>query len=438
MPFNQKETIRRIRMRWREGSVSPCFTWPSNEVLVSQFVTSSFGADRLTDQKLPDWKKRIRLGVNATTRLVAEIREFEHKDGEIFSRTLCKSTGNWAYFQVFGDWSLGAHINVIPDGPATQVSQSALAQAIGRAHSDARAKQGALKGSTALAELRDTIRGIRNPALAFRRGIDDYATAARRNARKANGGRSVPRTPEEFRRLSDSRRGAIGRAIGGTWLEHAFGWVPLANDIGDAVIAGIRLSRRVPRARFRGYGEEDVDPNVVVRETSDNGWITRWQESSYQRKSVLVYGAVRLKMGELPYQWAEEFGFEPKDFVPAIWEGIPYSFLVDYFTNVGEIVNALSFPQSDVAWVARTYVNNCIRDGTRARVVRNSPLENTFVKHELLGFVPPTAYWSRRYVDRISYYASLPLPSFQLEIPGSKNWRKWLNMGALALNRLLS
>jgi hypothetical protein len=212
----------------------------------------------------------------------------------------------------------------------------------------------------------------------------------------------------------------------------------LANDIGDAVISGIRLSRRVPRVRFRGYGVEDTDPDVQVKEITDDGWLFRWDVSTFERQSVLVYGAVRLKMGELPYQWAEEFGFEPKDFAPAIWEGIPYSFLVDYFTNVGEIVNALSFPQSDVAWVARTFHNDSIRDGTRARVVMVGAAETPFVKRELLRFVPPTAYWSRAYVDRISYHASLPLPSFQLEIPGSKNWRKWLNMAALAGSRVLS
>lgn len=438
MPFNQKEVIRRTRVRWRTGSVAACFTWPSDEVTTSTFTTSSFGQDVIYEEKLPDWKKRIRLGVNATTRFVAENRQFTHEDGEFLASRKCKLTNHTAYLQLLGDWTLGANINVIPDGPSTQVSQRALAQAIQRAHSDARAKQGAFKGSTFMAELRDVIRGIRNPAGAFRRGIDDYAKAARRNCRKANGGRSLPRTPREYNSLSDKRRGAIGRALSGTWLEHNFGWTPLLGDIGNAVIAGIRLSRRKPTFRFRGYGVEEVDPDMSVEQVSDDGWIFQWHVSTFQRKSVLVYGAVKLSTTELPYAWQEEFGFMPKDFAPAIWEAIPFSFLVDYFTNVGEIVNALSFPSSDVAWVARTFHNDSIRDGTRANVVMSGAAETNTVVREKLRFVPPTAYWSRAYVDRISYYASLPLPSFQLEIPGSKNWRKWLNMGALALARVLS
>lgn len=440
MPINQRQQLTRIRTRWRTGNVSPCMTWPSNETEVATAVSDPFGQDVTHEEKLKDWKKRIRLGVNATTRFVADNREMHYSDGEFLSSTLCKSTNQLAYHQEIGSLGVGVWwFKDVPIAPSIVIDQSALTQAIQRAHSDARAKQGALKGATVLAELRDAIRGIRNPAGAFRRGIDDYAAAARRNCRKANGGRSLPRNQREMNSLSESRRGAIGRALSGTYLEHAFGWTPLLNDIGDAVIAGIRLSRRTPRARFRGYGVNDVSPNMTVETVTSNGYDIRWHVSTYERHSVVIYGAVKLTTHALPLERAEEFGVLPKDFLPAVWEAIPYSFLVDYFTNVGEIVNALSFPRGDIAWVARTFRNSRIRDCTRA-TIRNSGgvTETTFIKRELLRRVPSTCYWSRSMVDRISYDASLPLPSFQIEIPGSKNWRKWLNMGALGLARVLS
>lgn len=440
MPINQRQQLNRIRTRWRTGNVSPCLTWPSSETTISTAVSDPYGQDVTHSVKLADWKKRIRLGVNATTRFVADNRSMEYSDGEFLASIYCKSTNQTAYIQEIGSLAVGNWwFADVPIAPSNIIDQSALTQAIQRAHTDARAKQGALKGATVLAELRDAIRGIRNPAGAFRRGIDDYASAARRNCRKANNGRSLPRNQREYNSLSDTRRGAIGRALSGTYLEHAFGWTPLLNDIGDAVIAGIRLSRRTPRARFRGYGTNEVDPNVSIETITSQGYSFRWNVCSHEVHSVVVYGAVKLQLHALPLSRAEEFGVLPKDFAPALWEAIPYSFLVDYFTNVGEIVNALSFPRGDIAWVARTFRNTRIRDCTRASIKNSGgATETLFIKRDLLRRVPSTCYWSRSMVDRISYDASLPLPSFQVEIPGSKNWRKWLNMGALALARVLS
>jgi hypothetical protein len=437
MPFIHRTPLYRVRSRWRTGSVAACFTWPANESATTTYTPSAYGNDVVYEEKMPDWKKRIRLGVNATTRFVADNRQFIYVPGEILMARQCKATNHIAYLQIVGNLaaSVGS-LHDLPEVPSSIVNQNALRQAIQRAHSDARAKQGALKGSTFIAELRDTIRGIRNPAKAIRRGIDDYAQAARRNARRANGGRSVPRNPNDFRRLSDRRQGAIRRAISGTWLEHSFGWIPLANDIGDAIVSGIRLSRRTPRARFSGRGLEETDPDLATVQVSDTDTLIKWQVSTYHSESVRIYGAVKLELATPATSAQEEFGLATKDFLPAVWEAIPYSFLVDYFTNIGDIVNALSFPKIDTAWVSRTFKNSSIRDCTRARVL-NTGEETTFVKFWMERGVPSTYYWSRSVIDRIEYGDSLPLPSFVVEIPGSKNWRKWLNIAALATQKVL-
>ncbi len=64
-------------------------TWPSNETEVATAVSDPFGQDVTHEEKLKDWKKRIRLGVNATTRFVADNREMHYSDGEFLSSTLC-------------------------------------------------------------------------------------------------------------------------------------------------------------------------------------------------------------------------------------------------------------------------------------------------------------------------------------------------------------
>jgi hypothetical protein len=435
VPFTSKEVLVNIEHRFRTGSVAACFSWPSNTTTIGTATTSAFGEDVLVSQRQSNWKTLVSRGISATTRFVAEQRLFTYTPGYFSFRMLCKPTNNYAYHEEEGNLSQSlSTILDLPSSPSSTISQSALAQAIQGAWRDARQKQGAFKGSTFMAELRDTIRGIRNPARGMRRGIDDYHKAARRNARRANNGRSLPRSSDEFRRLGGPRRDAISRALSDTWLEHAFGWVPLANDIGDAVIAGVRLSRRQPRVRFHGYGEEELNPNVLETNVSfgSSPWSMRWTTSLLQHHSVRIYGAVRLELDSPGASAFEEYGFTPKDFAPALWEAIPYSFLVDYFSNVGDVVNALSFPKTDIAWCARTFVNASIRDSTRARIVQTgSTTETLSTRWELLERTPSTVHWSRRLVDRIEYN-DLPLPQLRFEIPGSKDWKKWLNIGALA------
>jgi hypothetical protein len=438
--FTSKEVLWNREHRYRTGSVSPCFTWPSNTTTFGSVTTSAFGEDVLYQEFLSNWKTRVSRGITATTRFVADQRIFTYTPGFFSFRIKCKATDNYAYHDEEGNLSQGISTIIdLPAAPSSTISQSALAQAIQGAWRDARQKQGAFKGSTFMAELRDTIRGIRNPARGIRRGIDDYSKAASRNARRAVSGRSLPRNRDEFRRMGGPSQRALSRALSDTWLEHAFGWAPLFSDVGDAVIAGIRLSRRQPRVRFHGFGEEILNPDVVQTKISfgSSVWTLDYDTCLEQNHSVRVYGAVRLELASLGASKAEEFGFTQKDFAPAIWEAIPYSFFVDYFSNVGDVVNALSFPKTDIAWCARTFVNASIRDSTRARFNRTgTALETLTVKRELLRQEPSYMHWSRRLVDRIEYN-DLPLPQLRFEIPGSKDWKKWLNIGALARLRLV-
>jgi hypothetical protein len=132
---------------------------------------------------------------------------------------------------------------------------------------------------------------------------------------------------------------------------------------------------------------------------------------------------------------AEEAGLRFRDFVPALWEWIPYSFLVDYFTNIGDIIEAASFPKSDLAWCARTYRNTAVRDGSRmtCRVTSSNAYPLTGYTR-LDAFYPSSIIIRRKYVSRAAFVGSF-VPSFQIEIPGSRGFKKYLNIGALALSR---
>jgi hypothetical protein len=151
--------------------------------------------------------------------------------------------------------------------------------------------------------------------------------------------------------------------------------------------------------------------------------------------AVRYYGAVRCRVDTFTSSLAEETGVRVRDFAPALWEWIPYSFLVDYFTNIGDLIEAAAFPKSDIAWCSRAYVNTNIRDGSRMTFsVNNAQPWPVDLARKRISFFPSSIIIRRKYIRR-TRNANLSLPSFQLEIPGMKNYKKYLNIGALVASK---
>lgn len=439
-----KTTLYHTRHRWREGSVSKCFSWPSDETTVETHLTDDHGDKVTLESKLPGWRQLVTLGLNATTSFIGERRRFTYVPGFIYSKQRCGALEpplGWGHIEESGDLSQGlTAATTIPSIPSSVVNDAVQGRALMRFIREGRAAQGAFRGATWMAELVDTIRTIRNPARTLRRGIDDYVRDARRAARKAGNGRRPPinrAQAEALIRQDPKRARAMGRAVTDTWLEYQFGWQPLVGDIADGVLAGLRLSRRLtPRKRVNAVEREGSPPSITLVSRSVAGHTLFWEVHTFEIHSVLFYGAVTIEVDSPALGFTQEFGFRAKDFVPALWEIIPYSFLIDYFSNLGDVIEVLSFPKTDFQWVAQTVRNSTIRDSTRTRLRYSGPVPPASGSYIKLDFTPSTYRWERTYIDRHAYSKSLS-PRLVLEIPGSSQFRKYLNIGALAGARFL-
>jgi hypothetical protein len=162
-----------------------------------------------------------------------------------------------------------------------------------------------------------------------------------------------------------------------------------------------------------------------------------WTVRTETKYTVHFYGAVKVEVSEPTSSVIEEFGVGARDFIPAVWEAIPYSFLIDYFTNIGDIIEVVSFPRSDLAWISRTYRNHSIRSTEQVAIAdKSDPAFPASNSNKVFAFQPPRVKWDRKYVSRTAYSGSI-VPSLRFEIPGSKNWKKWCNIAALARLRTL-
>lgn len=431
------------QQRWRDGPSLACFSWPSEEL--SQVLHTATGIGGIVHAKgeMPNWRQRIAKGLNATTLLDAENTSLTYVPGHIFLGKWCGGTVNrFGYYQYDGDLFVG-HTNVWNRPPAapTVMDNKTRDEALQRAIQDARSKQGHFRGGNFIAELRDTLRGLRNPAKGFRKLLDTYHGNARRRVKQAVGRRPTPVSQEDFRRLErdapDVSR-AAQRALSDSWLEASFGWTPLISDSVDAYHALRALSARVPLVRFFGRSSNDDPPTYTSASRLHQITSFVFDVRTSIKYEVTFYGAVKVGT-DCPQsaQAVEEFGVRTRDFLPAVWEAIPYSFLVDYFTNIGEIIETASFPRSDLAWVARTFRNHSIRSTERVAIVEpTSPAYPANGSNKVFSFSPPRVEWDRTYVNRTAYSDSI-VPSLRFEIPGARNWKRWANIAALARLRTL-
>lgn len=364
---------------------------------------------------LSDWKARIKASKSATTSLTGTGFTYRPPYYNFTARhpapeTLPPSSTTIVFRNING-YPL-VFPSGTPDGTAgvdfSRADNRALASFVQKAVGARRSMQ----GGVFLGELKRTIAMVKNPAQAIRSGLDDYVSALKK------------KRPLIARSHPSSRRRTAQSIVSDSWLEYSFGAVPLFLDVQDAAVAlaKSRILADKPRTVFVSASGRDSSGQgkwTTVDQQTQNGLIanTAWSTETYY--SVKYYGKVKVFH---PSSLQAQLGLLPSDFVPTMWELVPWSFLVDYFSNVGDIIQAACLMRSDIAWAARGW-----KFATETRM-RTFPSLSSLTTHILTG--PKTeGSFSVSEVSRSKYVGSL-IPSLDFEIPGAG--RKWINMAALA------
>jgi hypothetical protein len=262
-------------------------------------------------------------------------------------------------------------------------------------------------------ELRETLHLIKNPAAALRKLLADYVSSCRRNARRLS--------PREKAKL-----------VANQWLEYSFGMLPLISDIGNATNVLRRINEDFPSKYVSAVVEREYwgfrdQLNIDLYSQYVPALLLRSAKRIGGRKIV---GMVSLRQQRSGGQLSESAGLTMRDFVPTVYELIPYSFLVDYFTNIGGILEAASFNQADLLWYSSTTFSEDVETYSIQPRAPGTAFGNPVVSYN----VAPSTYIRQSK----SFSRSLPvlgLPSLAFKIPG--NWSKFLNIGALATLRVL-
>lgn len=376
--------------------------------------TVSYGDD------WPDWRQRLVEGRDATTGLLVVGKKVAYKPGKLRVSLKAESVSPNALktgtYVRSGDFGLSKTFS----GDPTNISdKKANAEALGKFVTRATQINTKFQGGVFAGELAQTIHGIKHPAQGLRNLVDAY----RRRAVRL---RSSQRNKGNLAKL-------VARALSDLWLEQAFHWRPLFHDIQDGVTAAAELLKkheeRPESAPVRASAQ--AESNAVYSHTGiQTDGIGVWDTHQTTRDNIIVVfrGAIRVLPLQSMSGTAKLLGFDAASFAPTVWELLPYSFLIDYFTNVGEIVYGLSLPRSLVSWSNSTTIKETV---VERWVTCNSALFSGF-STRLDSFSAPRVVLKRREVVRSSYNGSF-IPPLDLQMPGSGSL-KWLNIAALGFS----
>jgi len=363
----------------------------------------------------PNWRRIIADGGNATSDLNA---------GGVFVDSLEQTliTMGWKTYWPDSDvvntyqWSELSGYWLVPDFPNPvsigfeEVVLKADNRALIKYREKIAATHSAFKGMVFGGELAQTLQLIRNPAQALRRGFGSYLNRLKRDG---------PRLPR-------SRRPSFVRD---TWLEYSYGWSPLFSDVGDAIDNFYQSKWVRPLFKFvkGNSGLLRADFATGTR-TAFDGWAQhtlQWDQTQIKEAGVRYYGVYR-STGDGVANLGR-WGFSPSEFVPTLWEPIPYSFLVDYFTNIGDIISSWSYRHLVPDWTARGEVRRSISKTENAKILPNleiAPFGYHFYSSGKLGESTLSSKLIAR--KRLVYPG---LPSLECQVPGMGT--KWVNIAAL-------
>jgi hypothetical protein len=389
----------------------------------TRYTQTTKGPNTVTLGENPQWRAQIARGQNATTYLdgkLYELVEFRTADyrythpspGTLGPTAIIEYEGKYFPLSILGN--PGGGFDAWDASLETKCDNRAKVGILRKIQRSIRPFQGAVF----LGELREAISMIKRPGQGLRKVLDKQSTRARklraRSLRRRKGGKRST-LPEVHRDLADQ------------YLEYSFGWSPLINDLEDGMAAASKILHR----RYGTSVSFEAKESKITTK-SNAGWENiasniRVYRFILERQDVSTRYFVRLTRDfdtNAPPFVRGALGLTLRDFAPAAWELLPWSFLIDYFTNVGDVINGLSHGRSGVAWAYKTR--------RRSRTVLEdwtlSNRSNYLTQIER----PGKLVYTNSEVNRNTYGGGFT-PSISFDIPSSP-W-KWLNIGALAVAR---
>lgn len=369
-------------------------TWQNGRPLTVTAVKTRTGT------RVPKWRELIASGQDATSNMTAIYDSFHCGIGYwTCDATSISFGGAPTYYVCYGSFPCDNGFLDRKIKTLTVSTSSTDNKARAKFYKALRKQAVQMSGPTFFGELGQTLHMLRRPAQSLWSSANGYLDAVSR-AKRAS--------PKNWT-----------KALSGLWLEYSFGWIPLLSDCKDAASAWNAVKNN-PRTSFINSSFKDsYDTSNLLGSYDTIGHscaggdgiaghaVGHWT----QEVNVRYKAKLRTRAEMTTWDNFALFGFTPSEFVPTAWELLPWSFLVDYFTNIGDILTSVVTDASDVTYVVRT-----VR--TYSRYFGRLSIDLVKMGQDKASYCtgggnPVDWDLSRKTIDR-SKGSSVPLPEFQL------------------------
>lgn len=304
-----------------------------------KFFRSTRKLTRLTTGNiLPGYRALIKAHANATTALSGTYQSSESTP--VVMWVVMRTTpGDPGHPRMYTNRVVGYFVDYSQPYPSGSFGSSAAADALAymRFNKKVQSVQRAIEGGVLLGELKETLHMLKSPAKSLFNKMGEYVALAKKRSKGTR------------------KKSSLKKVIGETWLEQSFGWKPFINDIQDAYEAYQRIGQaeKFVKISAGGYARKKATDNAGISDPQSEG-ITqigyRTTGVIYEETHSRVKGEVYVRAVTNTQAVLQQLGLTVQQFIPTVWELLPWSFLVDYFTNIGDILSYDNRVYSDLAW----------------------------------------------------------------------------------------
>lgn len=313
--------------------------WNGNPTKLSYSSTEAYTRVATDD---PMYKTKIRLGVSATNALLTKNQTVYYKPGRMTAQWISRTYSPQLFGKQCGGSVLSLPGSFLP-GPISALPNSGFrsschnAALVGIIKKIRTYETSDFAGPTFVGELRETLGMIRSPFKSLRLKTGLFTDLHMRILRdkQAKGKRFKP---EHW-----------ARVLSDTYLEWVFGAAPLISDI--ASIADLFLEQKAKAFPDKGYkrlsyrfsddyNTIDTSAKAATLNVSTGLKVSfdvvSHFRSSYQYVAWVDNALVFADTSARSLSSAAKFDFY--EIIPTAWELMPWSFLIDYFTNIGDVL----------------------------------------------------------------------------------------------------
>jgi hypothetical protein len=370
---------------------------------------------RSTSGERPDWKTRIRNGQSATSTLTGsrvwqEGSTSDHLKSRKKLSVLPDVPSNWTTSERVG--SIAAILGLTAPGSITSSASSANNAAITDFIKHAIREQRSMQGGVFIGEIHEALGMIRNPMRLMYKGSFRHLFKVRQRVAKE-------------RRLAKGKLsiGHIRDIVANSYLETVFGWRPLISDVEDGIKALAKiLYNPTPRKVVFGKGNS----TKIFNHQNFGGLIDDFPYSGKGFTTETCFVRYKGAMKYAKREFSTAFGLSWSDIMPTVWELIPYSFIADYFTNLGDIIDAFSHQTIEWGWIERGQKRSAVKS---IDVTVSPPVLPGLDVNVMAIRCGRSYHMGLDEVERTDYTGGSTIPSLEFRIPGLG--LKWLNLAAL-------